>query len=143
MEFSSSLIELVLVGGTFSSAEDVKTVTFRLFLGRGVDVSRVFKTFIETPGVDLETTGVDLETTGDVSDIWGRVFETEGSVFLEVDVSDIWDRVFETEGSAFLEPKVDVSGIWEGVVLSQKLSSSSSKSVSSLLQKKLINLQYI
>lgn len=115
MEFSSSLIELVLVGGTFSSAEDVKTVTFLLFLGTDVDVSRVFKTFLETPGVDLETTGVDLETTGDVS--------------------DIWDRVFETEGSAFLEPKVDVSGIWEGVVLSHKLSSSSSKSVSSLLQK--------
>lgn len=78
MEFSSSLIELVLVGGTFSSAGDVKTVTFLLFLGRGVDVSRVFKTFLETPGVDLETTGVDLETTGDVSDIWDRVFETEG-----------------------------------------------------------------
>lgn len=128
MEFSSSLFELVLVGGTFSSAGDVKTVTFLLFLGRGVDVSRVFKTFLETPGVDLET-------TGDVSDIWDRVFDTEGSVFLEVDVSDIWGRVFETEGSAFLEPKVDVSGIWEGVVLSHKLSSSSSKSVSSLFKK--------
>lgn len=105
MEFSSSLIELVLVGGTFSSAEGVTTVTFLLFLGRGVDVSRVCKTFIKTPGVDLETTGVDLETTGDVSDIWDRVFETEGPVFLEVDVSDICGRVFETEGSAFLSPK--------------------------------------
>lgn len=48
----------------------------------GVDVSRVFKTFLETPGLELETTGVDRETTGDVSDILGRIFETEGSVFL-------------------------------------------------------------
>lgn len=48
----------------------------------GVDVSRVFKTFLETPGLELETTGVDRETTGDVSDISGRIFETEGSVFL-------------------------------------------------------------
>lgn len=43
-----------------------------------MDVSRVFKTFLETPGIELETTGVDRETTGDVSDILGRVFEKEG-----------------------------------------------------------------
>lgn len=65
-----------------------------------MDESRVFKTFLETPGIELETTGVDRETTGDVSDILGRVFKTEGSAFLEtkVDVSDIWEGVVLVKG---------------------------------------------